>query len=282
MDLPRPTFDGPALIPYTTTKRHVWGDPIAGEVTDAVYVSSANIHQIVFALNPGGLFRHSEEHRTIFGADEIFHVLSGILVLNNPQTGEVHRALPGEAVFFRRDTWHHGFNCSTEPLRVLEFFAPPPSKGTSSAYAKSKPNLTTWKYTDDQWLGRWPMAQADQAGQSTMKVLRDSDINWRLEGKDNQVLVGIMVSTEQLTSGKIILLPGQQTDIRTHTGDEGIYLLEGNLAVRIPSPEAQPWFELEPGDGFYIPGGTAHKFLNRSSKPAVFLFGVAPLYHSAE
>jgi hypothetical protein len=49
----------------------------------------------------------------------------GILVLNNPQTSEVHRALPGEAVFFRCDTWHHGFNYGIDPLRVLEFFAPP-------------------------------------------------------------------------------------------------------------------------------------------------------------
>jgi quercetin dioxygenase-like cupin family protein len=280
MDLPRPTFDGPSLIPYKSTKRHVWGDRTSGEVTDAVYVSSAKIHQIVFALSPGGIFRHSDEHRTIFGADEVYHVLSGTLVLNNPETGEVHRVLPGEAVFFRRDTWHHGFSYGTDRVRVLEFFAPPPSQGTSSAYAKTKPNLAVPKYTDDRWLGRWPKAKVEAMGQQTMNVLRDSDICWRLEGKQNQVLVGILVSTEHLTSGKIVLLPGQQSDFRKHKGDQGLYLMNGSVGVRVPSPGAEPWFELEPGDGFYLPEGTSYGLLNNSNEPAVVLFGTAPAYIS--
>lgn len=123
---PRPTFDGPTYIPYEAASRHLWGDKIAGEVSDWIYVSSSKIHQLVFGLPPGGWFRHSADYRTIFAADEIYYVLSGVLALNNPETGEVHRAVPGEAVFFRRDTWHHGYNLSSEPLRVLELFAPPP------------------------------------------------------------------------------------------------------------------------------------------------------------
>lgn len=282
MDLPRPTYDGPAHIPYKTTRRHVWGDRIAGEVTDWVYVSSSKLHQLVFGLRPGGIFRHSEEHRTIFGADEIYFILNGTLVLNNPETGEVHRAYAGEAIFFRPDTWHHGFNYGTEPLRVLEFFAPPPSQGTSNAYAKTKPYLAVTKYAQDQWLAKWPTAQAEAMRQHTMKVLRDSDVCWRLEGKDSQVLVGILVSTEHLTSGKILMLPGQQSELRAHGGDEGLYLLEGSLAVRLPSPGAQPWFELEPGDGCYIPQGTPYQLLNPSGKPTVILFGISPHYLPAK
>jgi mannose-6-phosphate isomerase-like protein (cupin superfamily) len=153
---PRPTFDAPAAIPYGAVTRHLWGDEDAGEVADWIYVSSDRIHQLVYALPPGGSFRHSDEFRTVFAADVVYYVLSGVLVIANPGTGEVQRLEPGEAAFFRRDTWHHAFNYSTDPLRVLEFFAPPPSQGTSGAYARAQPLLEETRYSRDGSLGNWP------------------------------------------------------------------------------------------------------------------------------
>lgn len=277
---PRPTFSGPAHIPYETVTRHLWGDKVSGEVADWIYVSSDKIHQLIFGLAPGGAFRHSDSYRTIFAADEVLYVLSGTLVLSNPERGEVHRLLPGEAVFFRRDTWHHAFNYSTEPLRVLELFAPPPAQGTSGAYARTKPNLTMPQYAQDQWLGQWPMAQAEVQNHSTIQVLREADFLWRLEGQNQQALVGILASTEHLTVGKIHLLPGQQTDVQTHGGDESLYLLEGDLNVRLPENEGQRWFELKSRDGFYIPESTPHQYYNMSDRPVTLIFGVAPNYLS--
>ena len=104
-------------------------------------------------MPPGGKFTHSESFRTIFAADELLYVLQGTLVLANPATGEVVRAEPGESVFFRRDTWHHGFSYGDEPLRVLEFFAPPPATGTSGAYALQQPYLEVSTYADDAVVG---------------------------------------------------------------------------------------------------------------------------------
>src|SRR5207244_2183239 len=150
-------FTDPTHIPYAAIPRLVWGDRESGEVFDWTYASTEKIHQLVFGMAPGGSFRHSDRFRTVFAADELYCVLSGVLALNNPETGEVHVARPGEAIFFRRDTWHHGHNFSTEPLRVLEYFAPPPSQGTSRVYAHTRPNLTHTVTTQDQWLGRWPM-----------------------------------------------------------------------------------------------------------------------------
>jgi quercetin dioxygenase-like cupin family protein len=279
---PRPTFDGPAHIPAAAVTRHLWGDEVSGEVADWIYVSSDKIHQLIFGLLPGGMFRHSEAYRTIFGADEVFYVLSGVLALNNPATGEVHRAMPGEAIFFRRDTWHHAMNCGTEPLRVLELFAPPPSQGTSGAYARTKPYLDTPRYTQDQWLGRWPMARGEAEQAFTMHVLRDADILWRLEGRERQALVGIYASTEHLTVGKVHLLPGQQTEVQTHGGDESLYLIEGTVHVRLPDHQGPRWFELKPGDGFYIPEGEPHQYYNVSDTPATLIFGVAPAYLPGE
>lgn len=274
---PRPTFEGPTHIPYEAATRHLWGNEASGEVADWIYVSSDKIHQLVFGLPPGGAFRHSDEYRTIFAADEVLYVLSGVMVLANPETGEAHRLLPGEAAFFRRDTWHHAFSHSAEPLRVLELFAPPPSQGTSGAYARSKPNLINNAYTQDQWLGRWPMDRAEVRSRHSIQVLREAEVMWRLEGQQ-QVLVGLWASTEHITVGQIHLRPGQHSDPQTHGGDEGLYLLEGLLHVRVPDNGGQRWFELKPGDGFYIPQGVPHQYYNMSAAPVRSMFGVAPCY----
>lgn len=277
---PRPTFTEPTHLRYQNVTRHLWGDPEAGEVADWIYVSSDKIHQLLFGLAPGGVFRHSSEFRTIFAADEIYYVLSGVMVIANPETGEVQRVNAGEAAFFRRDTWHHAFNYSNEPLRVLEYFAPPPSQGTSGAYAKTKPNLTTLKYTQDQLLGRWPMERASIEQADSFRVVRENDLRWRMEGGlGNETLVGLLCATEHLTVGKLYLRPGQHSDVQVHGGDESLYLLEGTLNLWCPEKDGQKWFELTPQDGFYIPAGAPHQYYNYTDKPVSLLFGVAPYYN---
>jgi quercetin dioxygenase-like cupin family protein len=258
--------------------RHVWGDAVAGRVTDWIYVSSQKICQLVFGLPAGGAFRHSENYKTIFAADEVYVVLSGTLMLANPQHGEVQRLRPGEAAFFRRDTWHHGFSCGCEPLCVLEYFAPGPAQGSGGAYARTKPNLERCHYGRDDLLGRWPMAQAEFQRDCTMRVLREADILWRLEGSRQQMAVGILASTEHLCVGRAHLLPGQQSDVETHAGDEALYLLEGTLQVNLPERDGTPWHELRPRDGFFIPEGTPHQYANLSDQAVTFLFGIAPQY----
>ena len=161
---PRPTFDGPAHIPYRSVRRYVWGDPVAGEVSDWIYVSSERIHALVFGLPPHGAFRHSPDHRTVFAADELLYVLEGTMAIANPETGEVQRIETGESVFFRRDTWHHAFAHGAGPLRVLELFAPPPATGSSGAYSRTRPYLEESRYADDGLLGTLAPAQAEPRG----------------------------------------------------------------------------------------------------------------------
>lgn len=276
---PRAQFDGPTPIRYESVTRHLWGDEASGQVADWIYVSNNKIHQIIFGMPVGGAFRHSDSYRTIFAADQVYFVLNGVLVLANPQTGEVQRAHPGEAIFFRRDTWHHGFNYGSEPLRVLEFFAPPPLQGTSGAYARTKENLTEYKYAQDRLLGNWnPLAPRPAESAPTLRVLRAEDVFWRMEGKTHQVLVGILASTEHLTVGQVQLLPGQRSDAETHRGDEGLYVLEGTLNIHLPQHEGTKWYELKPGDGFYVPEGVPHSYHNIVGQPTRFIFGVAPTY----
>lgn len=264
---PRPTFEAPTLIRAEDAVRHVWGDEEAGLVDDWIYVSSGQIHAIVFGLPQGGAFRHSDSFRTVFAADELLHVLQGTLVLANPETGEVVRAERGESVFFRRDTWHHGFSYGVEELRVLELFAPPPSTGSSGAYARTRPYLEKSVYADDGLLGHIVGAADPQ----TLRLLRAGEATWRL---DRGVLVGLLASTEHLTAGTLRVLPGQASVEESHDGDELLYALSGQMRVITSDVEAV----LAPGDGFYVPAGVPHLYAAAASEIAVGIFGVAPSY----
>ncbi|MDA2925622.1 cupin domain-containing protein [Acidobacteria bacterium AH-259-G07] len=273
----RPTFDGPAHIPYASVTKAFWGEnDTMGYASDLVYVSNLKIHQLLFQMPPGAFYRSSRDNPVIYGADEVWHVLSGTLAINNPANGEMHVVNKGEAVFFRKDTWHHGFSFGKEPVRVLEHFAPPPLAGTTGTYSTSKPFLEEFKEAQDKWIGQWPMSRAKVEDTFTMEVMDDSDLLWRLEG---QALVGLYASTENLTSGKMIILPGQKTDRHEHGGDESVYFLEGKSLdiVTFQDGEKQS-FVLEPKDGFYVPEGTPHQYFNMSEEPAILLFQVAPNY----
>jgi quercetin dioxygenase-like cupin family protein len=273
---PRPTFSGPAHIPFESAKLAFWGESDAtGYASDWIYVSNDKIHQLMFQMPPGAFYRSSERLKVVNASDELWYVLGGSLMLNNPETGEVHRINKGEAAFFRRDIWHHGFSYGIDPVRVIEFFAPPPAAEGPVRYRESKPFLKEFKERQDHWLGRWPAAKPEAQGKFTMRVLRDSDILWRLEGQSR---VGVLVSTEHITAGEIVLLPGQKSDLHVHGGDESLYLVEGHLNVNTPRSVGQQSFILKPEDGFYVPEGTPHQLVNMSDRPAKVLFGVAPNY----
>src|SRR5262249_5448883 len=160
----------------------------------------------------------------------------------------------------------------------LEFFAPPPSQGTSGAYARQQPLLETSSYAQDRWLGRWPVWAAEEAGGRTIHPIRTHDIVWRLEGDAHPLLAGILVSTEHLTVGRIDLLPGQHSDVEYHGGDEGVYVLSGSVLIRTLGESGTSSFELVERDGGYLPLGTPHQYYNVGHTSASLLAGIAPSY----
>ena len=280
---PRPEYDRATAIGYDEAVLHLWGDEESGYVGDRIYVSSGLIHLIEFSLRPRARFTHSEDNRTIFAADEVLHVTEGEMLLVNPETGEAVLAREGESVFFRRDTWHHAVNRSNDrPLRVMELFAPPPSTGASSAYARTQPYLSDWRYGDDRWLGRWPMDRAERENTRSFHLVREPDLLWRVDDPEDDLLVGLVCSTEHLTAGRARLLPGQSSLVRRHGGDLTFVVLSGEIAVFLPDAAEPPsWFELGVGDGFYVPRGARYQLFGHSSRSEV-LFGVAPTYLPGE
>jgi mannose-6-phosphate isomerase-like protein (cupin superfamily) len=264
---------GPVRAGRTVVR--LWGDDEAGWVNDWVYVSSERLYQIVLSMPPGASFRHSERNRTIFGADELYLVLSGSFALANPQTGEVLRLDAGEAAWFGPDTWHHGFVLGDTEATVLEFFAPPPAAGMSQDYARTKPYLSEWRYSDDSSLD--PSREGSVAPR-TLRRVRSEDTSLRLEGIDGSLLIGIMLSTRRLTVGSGELLPGGRTGDRRHRGDLGLYIRQGRLTAVLPAEGAERVLHLGPADGFFVPEGARYRLENHSAARASFVFGVAPHY----
>lgn len=277
---PRPVFEGPTPIPYDKVTRHLWGDDAAGRIDDWIYISTDKIHQLVFGMAPGTGFRHSESFRTVFGADEVLTVLMGTMVIANPETGEVHVVKTGESVFFQKDTWHHAFAFGSEECRVLEYFAPPPSTGSSGKYAATRPYVADFMYERTELIGHWPAARAKAEGQAKIRVIREADWLWSMDRGDPRVLTGIMASTGQLTAGACRISPGGRSDERVHGGALGVYVTKGRVNILIELAETSPvWFELHPQDGFFVPPGTRYRAFNMGGEPTEYLFGVAPLYH---
>lgn len=249
---------------------HVWGDQQSGLVGDWLYASTDKLHVIEFAMGPGRWFRHSPAFRTVFAADELLYVLSGAMLACNPQTGEVVECVAGESVFFRKDTWHHMRAEGSEPLRVLEFFAPPPSRGTSGAYAMRQAYLEKSVYVRDDLLGKCIGAPAPE----TLRRIGPRDRALRLEG---EILVGLIASTEHLTVADVRVPAGAVGAKTAHGGDAMIVGQSGELLVRTHWKANAATYELRPGDAVFIPEGGQYELLSFSAA-ATALLGVAPKY----
>jgi quercetin dioxygenase-like cupin family protein len=259
---PRPNYTVPTVIQRALVTRHLWGDEESGVVADLIYASTEAIHALVFILPPGGAFRHSREYRTVFGADEVLHVLRGSMTLANPETGEAQPVPQGGSVFFGPDTWHHAFADEGEPLHVLEFLAPPPASGSTGRYARTRPYLEQSVYTRD-----------GGAEPRTLHLLRDEDVVW---SNDLGFRAGTLAETPNLAVRLFEISPGEASAWHGHAGDELLYVLEGQLWVRAQHEEETYVFELAPEDACLLPVGCGHEYRNYGGVTVRALVGVAP------
>ena len=267
---PRPTYDRPTLISRADVKRHVWGDREAGLVADWLYASTDKLHVLLFGIGPGRWFRHSPSYRTVFGADEVFLVLSGSMVAANPETGEVVEGDTGDFLFFRRDTWHHVYAKGDQPLRVLEFFAPPPSTGTSGIYAATRPYVEVPTYQRNHLFGDlWQESPPD-----SLRTIRRSDLSWRFDG---ELRLGVVASTEHLTVALLEADAGAQGTAISHGGDAVVFGTAGELMVRTFWSGHSETFEIGPHDAVFVPEGAEYEVLSFSTA-AQAVVAVAPSY----
>jgi quercetin dioxygenase-like cupin family protein len=273
---PRPSYDAPTILRRDEVAHHVWGDLGSGLVTDRVYASTRALHVLEFELAPGGEFRHSATNKTVFAADVAYCVLEGELILADPEHGEVRTVPAGQTVFFRRDTWHHGFNPGAGVVRVLEFFAPPPSRGTASEYAVRQDDLAGWRYAavgPPDADGPPRAARSDAA--TRLRVLGSNDAVWSFAASAASHLVGVLVNTEflQISIGRVF--PGNVEDFRANAHESLLRVTSGELWVdcRGLTTDQACVGRLTAGDALFLPGGSRSRVLVRSGEEARYLLG---------
>ncbi|MFE7016806.1 hypothetical protein ACFVAQ_41095 [Streptomyces sp. NPDC057651] len=271
---PRPTYEHPTVVRQQDAVRHLWGDEDgSGHVSDRVYVSSSDLHVLQFTLPPRGRYVHSAMNPTVFAADVAYTVLEGELILIDPEYGEVRPLAAGDIGFFRRDTWTHAVNPRQEPVRVLEFFSPPPSHDTASPYARSQPLLDEVRYRDTRWSGRWPAARADREAASRIHVVReDGHLHW-LPENDGGHLAGTAVDTEYLTVTRGQLTPGHRGQEHVTADETVLYVTEGTVHLHLPGFAGPAWHRVEPHDAAYLPAGTRYQLMDFDGAGAAYWAG---------
>lgn len=259
----------PRHLTGDSIRRVVVGDQQTGFFTDWVLADDEASFVNVFAVPPGAGRHLAPQHSYVSRSDQVLYVLDGEMVLADPTTGEVHRVTAGQATFLRPGTWHKLINLGEITLRGLEFVFPPQGTGQPTPEAPPSP-----RWARDDLLGRWPAGR--EAVQESIAVVREADLLWRMEGTDSPLLVGLLVSTEHATVGKLHCAAGQRTDVQRRGADTVIYLESGRLHVELAV--SGRFFELAPGEGVQLPAGTEHRLFNPGLDRAVGLFSVAGDY----
>lgn len=272
---PRPQFDSAQLIRREDATHHVWGDREAGFVTDRVISSTGQLHCLEYEIPPRGEFRHSPTNPTIFGGDVLYFVVAGALVLANPESGEVARAETGEGLLFHARTWHNGFNPYATTTRVVEFFAPPPSRGTASDFARRQPYLDTPVYRDDRWSGRWPEAALEREQSRTLLTVGGKAGLLTFRDVSPSHIISVLVDTPYLNASEGTIMPGHVEDFRPISNESIVVCTSGEFWVDVWD-ESQGYSAtsvLLPGDSMFLPRGSLERLLNRGEREATYLRG---------
>lgn len=266
------------LVRYQDARHYLWGDATSGQVKDWYYGNSPNIHMAMFSLPPGGIWRHSDQHKSYYYADECYLLLAGELTIHNPETGDVAVVRAGESLHFRERTWHYGYNFTGVETVIICTFAPVPDDISSAAeMAATVPPLAEVKLRRDDLLAGFPWNRGEAERTNRFQVLPPAEWLPIIVGTERPIRVDLMVATEKQTSGLFHLIPGATSDVDTHAGgDEVAFVVSGQASVYLP--DTDEWAEMHPRDGCFIRSGTAHRWYNTTAEPASVFFGVAPRY----
>lgn len=276
------SFDRPTLVKHADASRFLWGDEKSGQVADVIYGRNQKIGALTFKLKPGGFFRSSDTWKSFFDQHRYYYVVQGELTIQDPETGEVAVARPGEVIHWRGAKWHFGYNFTQGETIVLDWYAPQerPPHVPEIKFAETKPKFTKGAPGRIECLGAWPdqlPASRQKAQQSGGVVtLSEADALHFVHGEKFPVRESILVSSRELTAGVVGLIPGMRSEERSHPSDKVIFNLFGQLHIYLP--ESYEWFELNRWDVLYLPPNAVHQYWNYSAEPVKFAFMVVPTY----
>jgi mannose-6-phosphate isomerase-like protein (cupin superfamily) len=272
----------PTLVRYSEATRFLWGDEEAHQVYDWIYGRLNRLGALIFSLRPGDYFKSSKTWKPLYNQDRFYYVLQGELAIHDPESGEVAVAAEGEAIYWRGNKWHFGYNFGQRETLVLDWAAPSERAANVPEIEASlkKPDLPQIVGGQYELLGKWPMEhhQSREVAwrEGGMITIGRKDCLHLIWGDEKPTLVSLFISTPVITGGVIDLRPGHMAESEAHPGDEVLFATRGRLNVYLP--ESYDWFELHPKDCLLLPEGVKHQYANFSDEPAQLVFAVAPAY----
>ncbi len=174
-----------------------------------------------------------------------------LLTFHCPETGEVHVIRKGDTLYFPPNTWHWGYNFGSETCHILESLTPRTEEAVE-AYAVKTPWLKNIKHGPHELNGKF--APGGSRGKQRARLVRPGDYLYEIVGEKQPMRVGLVCSTDMLTTAIVDLYAGQESEQFSHPGDKVLFCLDGRMNVYLPS-ESPNWWEMSPGDARLHPGG---------------------------
>jgi quercetin dioxygenase-like cupin family protein len=134
------------------------------------------------------------------------------------------------------------------------------------------------------YLGRWPVDPAAARAARRLIPITPADHLHLVHGRDQHVLVSVIVSNEHVTLRLLTIPPGGWSEIEGHDGEEALALLEGTLVIRTFAPgeendrekTSQLSLTVHPGEKAYLPKGVKHSYKNFGEDVVRAYVAVAP------
>lgn len=180
----------PVLIRYDEATRFLWGDEESHQVSDWLYGRGERIASFMFSLRSGEYFRWSKTWKPLYNQHRLYYVLQGHLAIHDPETGDVAVANEGEAIFWRGEKWHFGYNFGPSESLILEGVAPP-ERGVDVpevVFSEQKPDLGQVVSGRYDLLGKWP-EDRPRARETTL-LMKSRSMAW-----ERPILKSLFAST---------------------------------------------------------------------------------------
>ncbi|NQS89452.1 cupin domain-containing protein [Patescibacteria group bacterium] len=271
------------------------------QVENQVFVSTDRILMAEWILSPGAHYEPPGLH--LYG-DECYYIVEGNAIAFNPETGETYKLFAGDALLIPQKTRHQIFNFDTKIVKAIACVAPRiwaedkmgtfipeverPKFYTSDFFSQEKSEIPertailakTCPSIDS--LGKWPAPGPQLRHNKQLVQITPKEHLPLIHGKKQHVLMDFIVSNDYMHLALLTIPVGGYSELEAHKGDEAGAVLEGNLAVRIPSKKENrknatyDHYHIEQGRKFFIPEGVRHQYINFTDNPIKTYIATAP------
>lgn len=132
-------------------------------------------------------------------------------------------------------------------------------------------------------LGKWPISGDEARKAKRLIPIRSCEQLPLIHGQRDHVLFSFIVSNDYMNVGILQIPPGKYSEVERHEGDEALYLLEGDLVIRLVDEEQptenQALFDGQhvcQGEKCLIPEGQRHQYINFTDKMVRAFIAIGP------